>query len=143
MGVLRGLHVMGAILMLGGITAQVLVRLQAGGVAGGSEPLLALARRVQLAMVSAGSVLVLLTGIALWVTERVKFLTGWLLLGVLLYLAAAALDGAFLAPNLRRLHGAARSGTAPGAADAGGTVVEVTAWALLVVVVFLMTARPF
>ncbi len=143
MGVLRGLHVMGAIFMVGGITAQVLLRLQAGGAAGGSEPLLSLARRIQLAMVSAGSALVLLTGIALWVTERIKFLTGWLLLGVLLYLAAAALDGAFLSPNLRRLHAAARSGTAPAAADASGTVVEVTAWALLVVVVFLMTARPF
>ena len=96
MGVLRGLHVMGAIFMLGGISAQLLVRLQAGGVAGGSEPLLAVARRVQLAMVSAGSAVVLVTGIALWVTDRIKFLTGWLLLGVLLYLAAAALDGAFL-----------------------------------------------
>jgi len=142
MGVLRGLHVMGAIFMLGGITAQVLVRLQAGGAAG-SEPLISLARRIQLAMVSAGSVLVLVTGIALWITDRIKFLTGWLLLGVLLYLAAAALDGAFLSPNLRRLHAAARSGTAPAAADASGTVVEVTAWALLVAVVFLMTARPF
>jgi len=143
MGELRKLHVVGAIFMLGGISGQLLARLQAGGVAGGSEPLLALARRIQLAMVSAGSALVLVTGIALWVTDRIKFLTGWLLLGVLLYLAAAALDGAFLAPNLRRLHAAARSGTSPAAADASGTVVEVTAWALLVAVVFLMTARPF
>lgn len=129
--------------MVGGITAQIFVRLQAGAASGASEALLALARRIQLAMVSSGSALVLLTGIALWVTERIKFLTGWLLLGLLLYVAAAALDGAFLSPNLRRLHAAARSGTAPAAADASGTVVEATAWALLIVVVFLMTARPF
>jgi uncharacterized membrane protein len=143
MGVLLGLHVLGAIFMVGGISAQVLIRLQVGAAAAASEGLLALARRVQLAMVSSGSVLVLVSGIVLWVTERIKFLTGWLLLGLLLYIAAAALDGAFLSPNLRRLHEAARSGTAPAAADASGTVVEITAWALLIVVVFLMTARPF
>src|SRR5207245_3324534 len=96
MGVLRGLHVMGAIFMLGGISAQLLVRLQAGGVAGGSEPLLAVARRVQLAMVSAGSAVVLVTGIALWVTGRLEVLPGLPVLGVFLYLGAARLDGAFL-----------------------------------------------
>jgi len=129
--------------MVGGISAQVLIRLQARSASAAAEALLALGRRIQLAMVTSGSAVVLVTGIALWITERIKFLTGWLLLGLLLYVAAAALDGAFLAPNLRRLHEAARSGNAPAAADAGGTVVEVTAWALLVVVVFLMTARPF
>jgi hypothetical protein len=130
--------VVGAIFMVGGITAQVLVRLQTA-----SEPVLALSRRIQLLMVGLGSALVLLTGIVLWVTERIKFLTGWLLLGVLLYLVAAALEGAFLSPNLRRLYAAAKSGTAPAAGDASGTIVEVTAWVLLIVVVFLMTARPF
>lgn len=129
--------------MVGGISAQVLIRLQARSASAATEALLALGRRIQLALVTSGSAVVLITGIALWITERIKFLTGWLLLGLLLYVAAAALDGAFLAPNLRRLHEAARSGSAPAAADAGGTVVEITAWALLIVVVFLMTARPF
>lgn len=142
MGVLRGLHVLGAMFMVGGISAQVLIRMQARNAAA-SEALLALGRRIELVMVTSGSAVVLVTGIALWITERIKFLTGWLLLGLVLYLAAAALDGAFLSPNLRRLHEAARSGSAPAPADAGGTVVEVTAWALLVVVAFLMTARPF
>jgi uncharacterized membrane protein len=142
-GVLSGLHVVGAIFMVGGITAQVLVRLRASSATSAFEPVLALARRIQLFMVGSGSVLVLVTGIALWVTERIKFLTGWLLLGVLLYLVAAALDGAFLAPNLRRLYAAAKGGTAPAAAEASGTVIEATVWVLLIVVVFLMTARPF
>lgn len=140
---LRGLHVVAAVFMVGGISVQVLIRMQARAAAGASEALLALGRRIQLAMVTSGSAVVLVTGIALWITERIKFLTGWLLLGLVLYVAAAALDGAFLSPNLRRLHEAARSGSAPADADAGGTVVEATAWALLIVVVFLMTARPF
>jgi len=140
---LRGLHVVAAIFMVGGISVQVLIRMQVPAAAETAQALLALGRRIQLAMVTSGSAVVLVTGIALWIAERIKFLTGWLLLGLVLYVAAAALDGAFLAPNLRRLHEAARSGTAPAAADAGGTVVEATAWALLIVVVFLMTARPF
>jgi hypothetical protein len=135
--------VLGAIFMVGGTTGQILIRLQAGTPSSASEALLALARRIQLAMVWSGSALVLLTGLALWVSERIKVLTGWLLLGLLLYVAVAALDGAYLSPNLRRLYAAARSGTVPAAADASGTIVEVIAWALLLVVVFLMTARPF
>src|SRR3989442_11964857 len=99
MGVLRGLHVMGAIFMLGGISAQLLARLQAGGVAGGSEPLLALARRIQLAMVSAGAGLGLVTGVALWGTEPIKFLARLVFLGAFLFLAGAGPDRALPPPH--------------------------------------------
>jgi hypothetical protein len=86
-----------------------------------------------------GSALVLVTGLLLWV-GRFKLFTGWLVLGVLLFIAAMGLDGAFLAPNLRRARSAA--GEATTVAGAAMTV-QVVAWFLLVVVVFLMVARPF
>jgi len=95
--------------------------------------------RVQLAMVYVGSALVLITGLLLWI-GRFKLFTGWLLLGVLLFVAAMGLDGAFLAPNLRR----ARSAQGELRAVAGAALtVQLVAWLLLVVVVFLMVARPF
>ena len=91
-------------------------------------------------MVYVGSALVLVTGLLLWI-GRFKLFTGWLLLGVLLFVAAMGLDGAFLAPNLRRARSATgeTSGTVAGAA----MTVQLVAWLLLVVVVFLMVARPF
>ena len=95
--------------------------------------------RVQLAMVYVGSALVLITGLLLWI-GHFKLFTGWLLLGVLLFVAAMGLDGAFLAPNLRRARSA--SGETSGTM-AGAMTVQLVAWLLLVVVVFLMVARPF
>jgi hypothetical protein len=96
--------------------------------------------RVQLAMVYVGSALVVITGLLLWI-GRFKLFTGWLLLGVLLFVAAMGLDGALLAPNLRRARTAASEGSS---AMAGATMtVQLVAWLLLVVVVFLMVARPF
>jgi hypothetical protein len=65
-----------------------------------------------------------------------------LLLGFLLYLAAAGLDGAFLSPNLRRTRTALKAGSADAPEPAAGTIQVIT-WFLLAVVVFLMTARPF
>jgi membrane protein implicated in regulation of membrane protease activity len=67
--------------------------------------------------------------------------TGWLLLGFLLYAAAAGLDGAFLAPNLRRARNTTGEGSQSVAAAA--TTVQFVAWLLLVIVVFLMVAKPF
>jgi hypothetical protein len=96
--------------------------------------------RVQLAMVYVGSALVLITGLLLWI-GRFKLFTGWLLLGVLLFIAAMGLDGAFLAPNLRRSRSAAGEGSS--AVAGAAMTVQVVAWFLLVVVVFLMVARPF
>jgi hypothetical protein len=95
---------------------------------------------VQLALVYTGSALVLITGLLMWV-GHFKLFTGWLLLGFLLYVAAVGLDGAFLAPNLRRARSAAGEGSAPVAAAA--MTIQVVAWFLLVVVVFLMVAQPF
>ncbi len=87
--------------MLGGVTVQVLIRLQASRAAlAALQVLYDLAGRVQLVMVLSGSALLLLTGILLWIGERLAFFTGWLLLGFLLYLAIMALDGAYLSPNL-------------------------------------------
>jgi hypothetical protein len=60
---------------------------------------------------------------------------------VLLFVAAMGLDGAFLSPNLRRARSAAGE-AAPGIA-AAATTVQLVAWLLLVVVVFLMVAQPF
>jgi hypothetical protein len=99
-----------------------------------------LAWRVQLAMVYVGSALVLITGLLLWI-GRFKLFTGWLLLGVLLYIAAAGLDGAFLGPNLRRARTSAGEGSS--AVAGAAMTVQLVAWFLLVVVVFLMVARPF
>jgi membrane protein implicated in regulation of membrane protease activity len=74
---------------------------------------------------------------------RFKFFTGWLLLGFLLFIAAMGLEGAFLAPNLRRLRAATAENASPQTADAAATTIQVVAWFLLAVVVFLMVDRPF
>ncbi len=141
--ILKTVHIIGAVLMLGGVTVHVLIRLQAARAAVQAQQVLyALASGIQLTMVLSGSGLLLLTGIALWISEHFSFLTGWLLLSLLLYLAVAALDGAVLSPNLRRLRAAARSGSSP-TTESGGTTVEIINWVLLVILIFLMTARPF
>jgi len=138
--VLKTLHVLGAIFLLGGVTTHALLRPMAARAADVAQhALYQFAWRVQLAMVYVGSALVLITGLLLWV-GRFKLFTGWLLLGVLLFVAAMGLDGAFLAPNLRR----ARSAEGELRAVAGAAVtIQLVAWLLLVVVVFLMVARPF
>jgi len=138
--VLKTLHVFGAIFLLGGVTTQALLRPMAARAADVAQhALYQFAWRVQLAMVYLGSALVLVTGLLLWV-GRFKLFTGWLVLGVLLFIATMGLDGAFLAPNLRR----ARSTEGEARTVAGAAMtVQVVAWFLLVVVVFLMVARPF
>ncbi len=143
MAIVKTLHVLGAIFMLGGVSVHLLLRPMAARAEPAARPALYdLAGRIQFAMVYSGSGLLLITGILLWI-GRFPFFTGWLLLGLLLYLAAMGLDGAFLAPNLRRLRGAARSGQAPHSADAAAGTIQAVNWLLLLVVVFLMTARPF
>jgi hypothetical protein len=138
--VLKTLHVLGAIFLLGGVTTHTLLRPMAARAADVAQhALYQFAWRVQLAMVYVGSALVLITGLLLWI-GRFKLFTGWLVLGVLLFLAAMGLDGAFLAPNLRR----ARSAEGEFRAVAGAALtIQLVAWLLLVVVVFLMVARPF
>jgi hypothetical protein len=138
---LKTLHVLGAIFLLGGVSTHLLLRPMAARATDiAQQALHQFAWRVQLALVYTGSALVLITGLLMWI-GRFKFFTGWLLLGFLLYVAAAGLDGAFLAPNLRRARGAAGEGSAPMAAAA--MTIQVVAWFLLVVVVFLMVAQPF
>jgi uncharacterized membrane protein len=139
--VLKTLHVFGAIFLLGGVTTHALLRPAAARATDVAQhALYQFGWRVQLAMVYVGSALVLITGLLLWI-GRFKLFTGWLLLGVLLFVAAMGLDGALLAPNLRRARTGAgeASGTMAGAA----MTVQLVAWLLLVVVVFLMVARPF
>src|SRR2546430_15405462 len=82
------------------------------------QALFQFAWRVELALVYTGSALVLITGVLLWIVGHFKVFTGWLLLGFLLYAAAAGLDGAFLAPNLRRARTTAGGGSQPVAAAA-------------------------
>lgn len=137
------LHVFGAIFLLGGVSAHTLLRplANASDVAG-RKALYDLAWRLQLALVYSGSALVLLTGLVLWV-GRFKLFTGWLLLGFLLFIAAMALEGAFLAPNLRRLRTAVGAGTSPETAGAAATTIQVIAWFLLALVVFFMVDQPF
>ena len=143
MRILLTLHVFGAIFLLGGVSAHTLLRPMASGAdISGRKALLDFAWRVQLALVYTGSALVLLTGLLLWV-GRFKLFTGWLLLGVLLFIAAMGLLGAFLAPNLRRLRAASAQPDAPDGAAAAATTIQVVAWFLLAVVVFLMVDRPF
>lgn len=138
---LKMLHVFGAIFLLGGVSAHVLLRPMAARAEEAAwRVLYQFAWRVQLAMVYTGSALVLVTGVLLWV-GRFDLFTGWLLLGVLLYLAAAGLDGAFLSPNLRRAR--ASSEETPGGTQAAAMTIQVVTWFLLVVVVFLMVVRPF
>ena len=135
------LHVLGAIFLLGGVSTLVLLRPMAARAADVAQhALYQLAWRVQLALVYTGSALVLVTGLLMWV-GRFKLFTGWLLLGFLLYVAAVGLDGAFLSPNLRRARSMAGEGSAP--VEAAAMTIQVVAWFLLVVVVFLMVARPF
>jgi len=139
--VVRTLHVFGAIFLLGGVSAHALLRPMAARAAGAAQQALyQFAWRVELAMVYTGSALVLITGVLLWIGHFKPF-TGWLLLGFLLYAAAAGLDGAFLAPNLRRARTAAGEGSQP--VTAAAMTIQLVAWLLLVVVVFLMVAQPF
>ena len=141
MPVLKTLHVLGAIFLLGGVSTQVLLRPMAARAADVAQhALYQFAWRVELALVYAGSALVLITGILMWV-GHFKLFTGWLLLGFLLYVAAAGLDGAFLAPSLRRARIATGEGSSSLAAAA--VTIQLVAWLLLVVVVFLMVAQPF
>jgi uncharacterized membrane protein len=139
--VLKTLHVFGAIFLLGGVTTHALLRPMAARAADiAQHALYQFAWRVELVMVYIGSALVLITGLLLWIGHFQLF-TGWLLLGFLLYAAAAGLDGAFLAPNLRRAKATTGEGSQPVAAAA--TTVQFVAWLLLVIVVFLMVAKPF
>jgi uncharacterized membrane protein len=139
--VLKTLHVLGAIFLLGGVSAHALLRPMAARAAEVAQhALYQFGWRVQLALVYMGSALVLITGVLLWV-GHFKLFTGWLLLGFLLYVAAVGLDGAFLAPNLRRARGAMTEGSSSLAGAA--MTIQLVAWLLLVVVVFLMVAQPF
>jgi uncharacterized membrane protein len=139
--VLKTLHVFGAIFLLGGVTSHALLRPMAARAADvAQQALYQFAWRVQLGMVYVGSALVLITGLLLWI-GRFKLFTGWLLLGLLLYVAVSGLDGAFLSPNLRRARTSA--GEASSAVAGAAMTVQLVAWLLLVVVVFLMVARPF
>jgi hypothetical protein len=141
--ILLTVHVFGAIFLLGGVSAHALLRPMANAAdVAGRKALFDFAWRVQLALVYTGSVLVFLTGLLLWI-GRFKLFTGWLLLGVLLFIAAMGLQGAFLAPNLRRLRAAATEPGGTQSADAAATTIQVVAWFLLAVVVFLMVDRPF
>jgi uncharacterized membrane protein len=139
--VLKTVHVLGAIFLLGGVSTHALLRPMAARAADvAQQALYQFAWRVQLALVYTGSALVLITGLLMWV-GHFKLFTGWLLLGFLLYVAAAGLDAAFLSPNLRR----ARLATADGSSSlaAAAMTIQLVAWLLLVVVVFLMVAQPF
>lgn len=141
--ILLTLHVFGAIFLLGGVSAHALLRPMANRAdAAGRKALYDFAWRTQVALVYVGSALVLLSGLILW-AGRFKLFTGWLLLGVLLFIAAMGLEGAFLAPNLRRLRTAPADSESPEVADAAATTIQVVAWFLLAVVVFLMVDRPF
>ena len=143
MSILRTLHVFGAIFLLGGVSSQVLLRpLAASAEAVAKKALYDLAWRIQVMLVYSGSALVLVTGLVLWL-GRYKLFTGWLLLGVLLFVAALGLDGAFLSKNLRRTRAALADSTMLETADAAATTIQVVSWFLLVVVVFLMVDRPF
>ena len=138
---LKTLHVLGAIFLLGGVSAHVLLRpMAARAVDVAQRALYQFAWRVQLGLVYTGSALVLVTGLLMWIGQF-KLFTGWLLLGFLLYVAAVGLDGAFLSPNLRRARSTAGEGSAPAAPAA--MTIQVVAWFLLAVVVYLMVARPF
>ncbi|HXN58391.1 MAG TPA: DUF2269 family protein [Candidatus Angelobacter sp.] len=141
MSVLKTLHVFGAIFLLGGVTTHALLRpMAARATELAQQALYQFAWRVQLAMVYVGSALVVITGALLWIGQF-KLFTGWLVLAVLLFIAAMGLDGAFLAPNLRRARTAA--GEASSAVAGAALTVQLVAWLLLVVVLFLMVARPF
>jgi Predicted integral membrane protein (DUF2269) len=136
-------HVFGAIFLLGGVSAHALLRPMASRAdVAGRRALYDFAWRSQVAMVYLGSALLLLSGIFLWI-GRFKFFTGWLLLGVLLFFAVMGLQGAFLAPNLRRLRSVAGESPSPENSDAAASTIQVVAWFLLAVVVFLMVDRPF
>lgn len=151
--VLLTLHVFGAIFLVGGVTTHLLWRPMAGRAADVAQrALYQLAWRIQVMMVYVGSALLLVTGILLWI-GHFRLFTGWLLLGVLLFVAAMGLDGAFLSRTIRprRRAGTDDAGAIATAAHAESSAtlaaaamtVQVVAWFLLVVVVFLMVAKPF
>ena len=141
MPLLKTLHVFGAIFLLGGVSAQALLRPMASRITDVAQhALYQFAWRLQVTMVYTGAALALVTGVLLWV-GHFKLFTGWLVLGVLLFIAAMGLDGAFLSANLRRAKSASGESSAPIAAAA--LTIQVVAWFLLVVVVYLMVSQPF
>ncbi|GAC1484524.1 MAG: hypothetical protein PVSMB9_10400 [Candidatus Dormibacteria bacterium] len=143
MSILRTLHVFGAIFLVGGVSAQALLRPLASGVeVAGKKALYDLAWRIQVTLVYSGAALVVVSGLILWIGHY-KLITGWLLLGILLFVAAMGLDGAFLSKNLRRTRAAVADSTVPQTADAAATTIQAVSWFLLAVVVFLMVDRPF
>ena len=90
MPILLTLHVLGAVFLLGGMTAHALLRPAATSAAADARnALYQLAWRIQVVMVYTGSALLLITGVLLWV-GRFKLFTGWLLLGVLLIVLSLA-----------------------------------------------------
>jgi uncharacterized membrane protein len=150
--ILKTLHVLGAILLLGGVTSHVLLRPMASRAAEAVRAgLNAYAWRVELLMVYIGSALALVTGIIMWIGHY-SLLTGWLVLGVLLYVAAMGLDGTFLSRTIRpsRRRGKSDESAIAAAAHAESSAtlaaaamtVQLVVWALLVVVVILMVAKP-
>lgn len=143
MRIVLTLHVFGAIFLLGGVSAHALLRPMASGSdAAGRKALYDFAWRVQLLLVYTGSALVLLTGLVLWV-GRFRLFTGWLLIGVLLFIAAMGLEGAFLAPNFRRLRTSVAESVPEATAGAAATTIQVVAWFLIALAVFFMVDRPF
>ena len=137
------LHVFGAIFLLGGVSAHALLRPMADRAeAAGRKALYDFAWRTQLALVHTGAAPAWPSGLARG-GGRLHLFTGRLLAGVLLFIAAMGLEGAYLAPNLRRLRTALADSAIPETADAAATIIQVVAWFLLAVVVFLMVDRPF
>jgi hypothetical protein len=76
--VLKTLHVLGAIFLLGGVSTHVVLRPMAARAADiAQHALYQFAWQVQLALVYTGSALVLITGLLMWV-GHFKLFTGWL-----------------------------------------------------------------
>ncbi|MGH2463243.1 MAG: DUF2269 family protein [Candidatus Limnocylindria bacterium] len=91
-------------------------------------------------------VMVLLTGIGMVLTGAYSFTTGWVLAAIALYVAVAVIGIAAFAPAMRRqLAEAERDPASDAYRRAAGrtTALGLLTIALVVVIVFLMVAKPF
>jgi uncharacterized membrane protein len=91
-------------------------------------------------------ILVLLTGLGMIALGAFSFTTGWILAAIVLYVALVVVGLAFFSPAIKRqLEEAQRDPTSPAytAAAARSNLFGIGTLVVVLVIVFLMVAKPF
>lgn len=91
-------------------------------------------------------ILVLLTGLGMVLAGAFSFTTGWIVAAIVLYVALVVVGIAFFSPAIRRqLEEARRDPATPAYAQAAArsTLFGIGTLVVVVVIIFLMVAKPF